>query len=245
MKNSFLFISLVFFATVSIVQADAIKKETIRSQSKNRSYHVFVPDKLDRSTPAPLIVVLHGSGDSGMMPVKRWREFAKAQGIIIAGPNALDSQNWRIPDDAPEFIYEMVEALKAKHSIDPKRVYLFGHSGGAIVGLCLALMESEYFAAAAIHAGALEPEHSVIVDRAKRKIPISLIVGTKDPLFPVADLRETRRMLGSRGFYVELHEIQDHSHDYGKRSDLINAMIWNFFKDRRLDRDPKYEMYRW
>ncbi len=245
MKYSLTLICLVFFAAVSAVQADVIRRETIKSQSKNRTYHIFVPEKSDRATPSPLIVVLHGSGDSGMMPVSRWREFAKAHGIIIAGPNALDSQNWRIPDDAPEFIYEMVEALKAKHSIDPRRVYLFGHSGGAIVGLCLALMESEYFAAAAIHAGALEPEHSVIVDRARRKIPISLIVGTKDPLFPVADLRETRRMLGSRGFYVELHEIKDHTHDYGKRYKLINDMIWNFFQDRKLDRDPKYEVYRW
>jgi polyhydroxybutyrate depolymerase len=245
MKKSLLFWGISIFACVNVVYADAISKETIRSQNKLRSYHVFVPDKLDKTAPAPLIVVLHGSGDSGLMPVKRWKEYAQSEGIIIAGPNALDPQNWRIPDDAPEFIYEMIESLKKKHPIDPRRVYLFGHSGGAIVALYLALMQSEYFAAAAIHAGAIRPEDGAVIDRAKRKIPISLFVGTRDNLFPVEDLRQTRKMLGLRGFYVELHEIRGHNHEYGSRSDLINGMIWNFFKQIRLDREPRHQLYRW
>ncbi len=247
MKKSLIILAITIFAGANIAYADSIRKETITSQNQNkkRSFHVFVPNKLDPATPAPLIVVLHGSGDSGLMPVKRWKDYAQAEGIIIAGPNALDSQNWRIPDDAPEFIYEMVESLKEKHPIDPRRIYLFGHSGGAIVALYLALMQSEYFAAAAIHAGAIRPDDGLVIDRAKRKIPISLFVGTRDNLFPVEDLRQTRNMLGTRGFYVELHEIRGHDHEYGERSGLINTMIWNFFRDRRLDREPKHELYRW
>lgn len=245
MKRSLLFSFLFLITGVGLVQADAVKKETIKSQLKNRTYHKFVPDTVDRSVPAPLIVVLHGSGDDGQMPVKRWKDFAKKEGIIIVGPNALDPQMWRIPEDAPQFIYEMLESLKTKHNIDPRRVYLFGHSGGAIVALYLALIESEYFAAAAIHAGAMRGEDGDVIERTKRKIPFSLFVGTKDPLFPVADVRQTRDMLTSRGFNVEMNEIKDHTHDYSRRSVEINQRIWNFFKQHRLDNDPIYQLYRW
>lgn len=245
MKKSFLLSFLLLFAGVGLVQADAVKKETIKSQLKNRTYYIFVPDTVNKSVPAPLIVVLHGSGDSGQMPVKRWRDFARKEGIIIVGPDALDRQMWRIPEDAPQFISEMVESLKTDHNIDPRRVYLFGHSGGAIVALYLALLESEYFAAAAIHAGAMRPEDADFIERTKRKIPLSLFVGTKDPLFPVADVRQTSEMLTSRGFDVEMNEIKDHTHDYSRRSVEINKMIWDFFKQHRLSKDPIYQLYRW
>lgn len=245
MKKSFLLFFLLLFAGVGLVRADEVKKETITVQLKKRSYYIFVPDTVNKSVPAPLIVVLHGSGDSGKMPVDRWRDFARKKGIIIAGPDALDRQMWRIPEDAPQFIYEMVELLKKHHNIDPRRVYLFGHSGGAIVALYLALLESEYFAAAAVHAGAMRPEDGDFIERTKRKIPLSLFVGTKDPLFPVADVRQTREMLTSRGFDVEMTEIKNHTHDYGRRSAEINKMIWEFFKRHTLNTDPLYQYYRW
>ena len=47
------------------------------------------------------------------------------------------------------------KTLKSKYPINPRRVYLFGHSAGASFALHMSLMESQYFAAAAIHAGAL------------------------------------------------------------------------------------------
>ena len=236
---------VLVFATAGTIRADVIKKEGMVSGKKKRHYYLYVPKNHDKATPAPLIVVLHGSGDNGLMPVKRWRDLAEKEGILIAGPNSVDPQNWRIPTDAPEFIYEMVEMLRQKHSIDPKRIYLFGHSGGAIVALYLALLQSEYFAAASIHAGAMRPEDGPFIERTRRKIPLSLFVGTNDPLFPVKDLRQTRDMLTSRGFSVDLTEIKGHNHDYKSRSVEINPMIWDFFKKHQLADQPQHRLYNW
>lgn len=237
--------AIAICALAGMLGANEIRKESMQSQRKNRTYYLYAPENLDSSSPAPMIVVLHGSGDSGLMPVKRWRDLAKSEGIIIAGPNAWDRQAWRIPEDGPEFIYEMIESLKKKHPIDPQRIYLFGHSGGAIVALYLGLMESEYFAATAVHAGAIRRQDAYFIDKTKRKIPFSLFVGTQDPLFPVRDLRETRDMLTSRGFSVELTEIKGHDHDYGARSTEINKMIWTFFQKHRLDDAPRHQLYDW
>ena len=104
------------------------------------------------------------------------------------------------PVDGPDFLHDLITELLSKYPIDARRMYLFGHSAGASFALYMALYESEYFAAAAIHAGALTLQDGVIVERAKRKIPIHIAVGTVDRFFPLAAVRATRDMLNSKRF---------------------------------------------
>lgn len=241
---------LLFLLTVLItlspppVAAQDITKELIRSQGKDRAYYLFVPKSLSPATPAPLIVLLHGSGRNGMSLVEKWKDLAKKEGVIIVGPDALDSQGWRIPEDGPDFIHELVEALKAKYPINARRVYLFGHSAGAGQALYLSLLESEYFAATSVHAGALRSEDDVFIDRAKRKIPISIYVGTNDQFFPLAVVRSTRDALNARGFNSELTEIKGHTHWYYDRAGEINRSAWEFLKKNELAGEPKYEQHK-
>src|SRR6185295_6896239 len=104
------------------------------------------------------------------------------------------------PKDGPAYIHELIEVIKAKYPIDGKRVYLFGHSAGAGFALLMSLYESEYFAATAIHAGALFSADTAVLDVAKRKTPIHIQVGTVDEFFPLNVVRQTRDALNSRGF---------------------------------------------
>src|SRR5215813_3086571 len=108
--------------------ADRITKEALELQGKKRTYYLMVPDSAKSSTPVPLIVLLHGSGRNGLSLMEKWKELASKEGVIIAGPDASDPQGWRVPEDGPAFIHELVEALKTKYPINPRRVYLFGHS---------------------------------------------------------------------------------------------------------------------
>ena len=244
--RAFLLFLLTVLVTLSPlpVTAQDITKELIRSQGKDRAYYLFVPKSINPATPAPLIVLLHGSGRNGMSLVEKWKDLAKKEGVIIVGPDALDSQGWKIPEDGPDFIHELVEALKAKYPINARRVYLFGHSAGAGQALYLSLLESEYFAATAVHAGALQSDDGVFIDRAKRKIPISIYVGTNDQFFPLAVVRSTRDALNARGFNSELTEIKGHTHWYYDRAGEINRSAWEFLKKNELAGEPKYEQHR-
>ncbi len=141
------------------------------------------------------------------------------------------------------FCGTVVEQLKLKYSIDARRVYLFGHSGGAIFALLTALLESEYFAAAAVHAGALRTEDATFFDDAKRKIPVALFVGDRDPLFPLAVVRSTRDMFTARGFPLKMVEIPNHNHWYYDAGPRINRDVWSFLRDHSLSGDPRYETY--
>lgn len=243
-----LFILLLFTLLMSLVPSPApaqkIVKESIPSQGKERIYYLFVPDKMSPATSVPLIVLLHGSGRNGLSLVEKWKELAKKEVIIIAGPDSLTSQGWKIPDDGPDFIHELVEALKAKYPINTRRVYLFGHSAGAGQALYLSLLESEYFAATAVHAGALGTEDGPYIDRAQRKIPIAIFVGTNDQFFPLPVVRATRDALNARGFKSELTEIKGHTHWYYDRAAEINRSAWDFLKGHELGGEPKYEQHR-
>jgi predicted esterase len=148
-----------------------------------------------------------------------------------------------MPQDGPDFLYDLVEALKAKYPINPRRVYLFGHSGGAIFALEMSLMESQYFAATAIHAGALPPNDADLIEMAKRKIPISIQVGDSDQSFPLKAVRATRDALNAKGFAVELTELPNHNHWYYDLAPKINRTAWDFLKKYELESDPIYRKF--
>src|SRR5439155_440283 len=74
--------------------------------------------------PAPLVVLLHGSGRNGTSLVERWDRLARSEGIVLVGPDSIDRSAWQIPADGPEFIHDVVEDVRSKHSIDPRRLYL-------------------------------------------------------------------------------------------------------------------------
>jgi poly(3-hydroxybutyrate) depolymerase len=227
----------------SVASAQKVAKSTLKTTSGERTYYLFVPENVDKSKPVPLLVLLHGSGRNGLSLVDRWKELAAKEAFIIVGPDSLNSRDWQIPADGPDFIYELVEDLKSKQPIDARRVYLFGHSGGAIQALHLALYESEYFAASVAHAGVIDPRMMPMIERATRKIPISIFVGTSDQFFPVKDVRATRDALNKNGFDAQLTEIKGHTHDYYSKADEINKAAWDFLKAATLPADPRYQRY--
>lgn len=218
-----------------------IVKNTVESEGKKRAYYLFVPDSVGQTQHAPLIVLLHGSGRNGSVLVEHWRKLAEREGIILAGPDSRDSAGWAVPEDGPRFLRDLVEELKSTHAVDPRRVYLFGHSAGAVFGLFMSALESEYFAAAAVSAGAMRKENHGLLDEAERKVPVAIFVGTRDPLFPLAEARRTRDALSERGFPATLTEVAGLDHNYYSRSAEINRQAWDFLKGHRLGADPKYK----
>jgi len=235
--------ALLFLPLTSAVAGDDITKELITSNGKTRVYYLYVPATLKASSPAPLVVMLHGSGRVGFSLVEKWKDLAKKEGFIIAGPDSTNTRGWGSPQDGPDFLRDLVEALKAKYPVNPRRVFLFGHSAGASFALEMSLMESQYFAATAIHAGALSPDDSPLIDMARRKIPIFIQVGDSDQYFPLKAVRATRDVLNGKGFAVELTELPNHDHWYYDLAPKINRTAWDFLKKYELESDPIYRKF--
>ena len=218
-------------------------KLTLTLNGQPRAYRVFVPDRFGRTGPGPAVVLYNGSGSSVDGLMDPWKEIARKDGVILIGPDAFQSGAWRIPQDSPDFTGEVVEDLKAKFPIDPRRVYLFGHSGGAGHVLLLGLLESEYFAAVGAHAGALRPDDRRLLDVPQRKIPMAIWVGTKDQMVPLKMVRDSLAVLTAREFPAKTFEIPGHTHSYAERATEVTAAAWEFLRKESLPADPKFYRY--
>jgi poly(3-hydroxybutyrate) depolymerase len=171
--------------------------------------------------------------------VERWRDLARREGIIVAAPDATDRRQWQPPQDGPALFRDLVEDL-APHDIDRRRIYLFGHSAGAVFTLYMAPLESEYFAAAATHAGVYNGEADLgFLDRAPRKIPLFLSIGARDTLFPPSLFRATVHRLERAGFPVTTWVRPDSPHAYEPSAE-INERAWGFLRQHALDREPVF-----
>jgi poly(3-hydroxybutyrate) depolymerase len=191
--------------------------------------------------PAPLLLLLHGSGRDAASIFDPWTSLAKKERIVLVAPDSLDRAGWSTATDGPDFIRQIIEDVTKNGGIDLRRVYIFGHSAGGHHGIDLGLLESEYFAAVAVHAGILADPG--IVRMADRKIPIGMWHGVNDPVVPIDRARFTLNTLKARDFPVLLTEIPLHTHDYYGSAGLINKEAWAMLKTATLPADPKFKSY--
>lgn len=222
------------------------EKQTITFEGKERIYYVFVPEKLvaveKPAVPVPLLLLLHGSGRDGMSQIEQWQALAEQEGTVLVAPNSLNSSEWNMPADGPEFLHAVVEAVRGKYTIDGRRIYLFGPSAGAVFALNMGVMESQYFAAAGVHASAAE-RGLYFTDMAKRKLPLAIWVETEDPDFPLTLVRNTQNALKEHGFDVQVFGMKGHDHDYYAVAKDLNPKIWSFLSASSLDADAKWQTY--
>lgn len=219
-----------------------ITKQTIEFDGKKRIYYLYVPEKV--GSKPPLIVTLHGSGRDGLSLVEKWKDIADQEGFIVAGPDAMNSAEWNSTDDGADFLRVIVEQLESKYAIDPKRVFLFGHSAGAVYALNLSMTESEYFAATAVHAGSWRSnEEFDYVHLAKRKTPIAIFIGDVDQYFPIDSVKKTEELLKSNQFPIQITVMKGHDHWYYDLAPDINRNAWAFLKQHSLNAEPKFTEY--
>ena len=99
------------------------------------------------------------------------------------------------------------------YSIDRARIYLTGLSDGDTFSYLLGLQHSERFAGLAPIAGVLSPTADAML-RAKQgiELPIHVIHGVHDAIFPVQTARSINDLLLSLGYQLTYTELPDWGH---------------------------------
>jgi len=184
----------------------------------------------------PALVLLHGAGDRPESMIAAWQAFAVRRGIVLVAP--VLPRVTAFEAAAPRVLRCVVEDARGATPIDRRRVYLFGHSMGGYLAYDAATLASDYFAAAAVHAMGIAPEYDWVVDSARRRTPMAIYIGDRDPFVPLAGVRRTRDLLVAHGFRVHYVELRNHDHDYFAMSDWINADAWAFLRRQRLPAEP-------
>jgi polyhydroxybutyrate depolymerase len=178
---------------------------SLRVDGWDRTYTLCIPSGSNMAHPAALVVVLHGSGEDGQVPLDRngWAAAAENRGFIVAAPDALPAQPDRPPvfltnprlwnsgqprpdiagaaADDVQFFDALLADVSNRVTVDQQRVYVAGHSGGGSMAFRLAAERAPRIAAIAVVAGFWwldAPQPAVAV-------PTLYIVGTTDLLVPL------------------------------------------------------------
>ncbi len=114
-----LLVSLLF-ASPAAAGEGKVEHLKFGSGGETRSYYLFIPDKAAPG-PAPLLMLLHGSGHDGKSLIDPWLGLAKAEGIVLLAPDASNPQAWRVPQEGPDFFHDLVELVRISHDVIDER----------------------------------------------------------------------------------------------------------------------------
>ena len=183
---------------------------------KGRIGHIssFVPTGAAPERKLPLLLTLHGSGQSGETYVAAWKDVAEKEKIVVVGPNSDDSRPLVFAPGRPLSLHDVVDQLAGKQAIDSRRVYLFGHSAGAVFALQMAALESDYFAAAVAYAGSLQAKCFQPLRLRDPEDSLSVHHRHERRVLPARRCQATRDALKSRSFPVEYVEMSGQTHNY-------------------------------
>ncbi|HVR39626.1 MAG TPA: PHB depolymerase family esterase, partial [Thermoanaerobaculia bacterium] len=125
----------------------------IVSSGERREYLLHVPQKLDRTKPATLVISLHGAAcwPALQRDLSRWNELADREGFIVVYPAGRDSVGprvWNMTGERdPQYIADLIDKLRGEYNIDPKRIYANGLSNGGGMSFVLSCRMPGRFAA--------------------------------------------------------------------------------------------------
>ena len=213
------------------MSASDFPRHKVPCEGRKMEYLSYAPPS-SGDQALPVLLLLHGAGDEAINFIQPWEGMARSKKIVLIAPQLPRERSFEAV--APKVFLCLVEDLKKQVHVDPQRVYIFGNSMGGYLAYDGALLESDYFAAAAIHAMGIDDDYAGIVARAARKIPIAIYMGDHDALVSLAQVRKTRDRLEKAGFTVHYREISHHSHNYYEISDSINDDVWDFLEKYRL-----------
>ena len=202
-------------------------------QTKNdvgRSGAYFLPTGYE-GHPLPLLVAIHGTGGRGEGMVRFFREAAEREKFIVVAPDSRmppDGQDsWDVGDHPGEITpdYVHVKACVAevlampRVSIDPTRVLIAGHSGGASTAPYVATNEEPYTAFAVLHGGVFAS------GLGKRKVRGWFSTGLSDAMRGPAGVEQAANRAKSAGVTQVEYRVYPGGHEIGDR-EITELLEW-------------------
>jgi phospholipase/carboxylesterase len=176
-------------------------------------YSLYVPENYDPDRRWPLIIAMHGGHGRGDDYLLTWLRPAKSKGYIVLSPKSLD-RTWSIHQPGLDIrsILSIVEELLDEYAIDTGRFFATGLSDGGTFSYAIGFSCPKLFAGIAPIAGVLGPWR---VHEDSKEVPLFIVHGAQDFIFPVAMARAAYNLFSENGFAnVTYKELPDWGHAY-------------------------------
>ncbi|MCX5770929.1 MAG: alpha/beta hydrolase-fold protein [Candidatus Hydrogenedentes bacterium] len=224
----------------------------ISTRGETFNYRLFVPLNYDPHVHYPMILLLHGGGESGTDNVKQvsnsyadrvvaHTKQAKYAAFVLAPQNSPSDDAWygpeggspqwggqtpEIPDGRPMRITkELLPGLLTTFSIDQQRMYITGISDGGVGTWDQIARDPWRWAAAVPIAGYGPPSRAPRV----KDIPVWAFMGQNDGVFDPSYVRNYIQAINNLGGNALYTEYPGRGHEaYVWNTTYDNAAMWDW-----------------
>lgn len=192
-------------------------------------FSIYVPEYYTADRAWPLVMALHGGSGNGRAFLWSWLRDARSFGAILVSPTATGS-TWALmgeDTDTPN-LSRILEMVRSRWNVDASRQLLTGMSDGGTFSYVSGLEQHSPFTHLAPVSASFHPFLAEAADAGRlRGLPIHVVHGRLDWMFPVQLARQAEQFLSAAGARVTYSEIDDLSHTYPRE---INATLLRWLK---------------
>lgn len=179
-------------------------------------FSLYVPETYSPDRAWPLVIALHGGSGNGRGFLWSWLRDARSSGAILVAPTAI-ARTWALAGedaDTPN-LNRILDHVAERWRIDPSRILLTGMSDGGTFCYVNGLEPGSRVTHLAPACATFHPMLAAMAEPARLDgLPIFLVHGARDWMFPVEVARRAREALSQAGADVTYREFEDLSHCY-------------------------------
>jgi phospholipase/carboxylesterase len=194
-------------------------------------FSLYVPEYYTPDRAWPLVMALHGGSGNGRGFLWSWLRDARSHSAILVAPTATGG-TWALmgeDTDTPN-LARILELVRSRWNVDSTKLLLTGMSDGGTFCYVAGLESESPFTHLAPVAATFHPLMAEMADAQRlRGLPVHLVHGRLDWMFPVQVARQTREVLSAAGADVTYREIDDLSHCYPRE---MNAAILDWLRGK-------------
>jgi phospholipase/carboxylesterase len=187
-------------------------------------FSLYVPEYYTRERALPLVMALHGGSGNGRGFLWSWLRDARSRGAILVAPTAT-GRTWALMGDDTDTpnLMRILESVRSRWNVDAERMLLTGMSDGGTFCYLTGFERGSPFTHLAPVSATFHPLITEMADADRlRGLPIHIVHGRLDWMFPVQVARQTSQALSAAGANVTYRELDDLSHTYPRE---MNAEI--------------------
>jgi phospholipase/carboxylesterase len=199
-------------------------------------FSLYVPEYYTSERAWPLVIALHGGSGNGRGFLWSWLRDARSYGAILVAPTATGGaakSTWALigeDTDTPN-LTRILEVVRSRFNVDPTKMLLTGMSDGGTFCYVSGLENASPFTHLAPIAATFHPLMAEMADAERlRGLPVHIVHGRLDWMFPAQIARQTRQLLSAAGADVTYRELDDLSHCYPRE---MNAEILKWLSGER------------
>jgi phospholipase/carboxylesterase len=200
-------------------------------------FSLYVPEYYKPDRAWPLVVALHGGSGNGRGFLWSWLRDARSFGAILVAPTATGNSSarntWALmgEDTDTANLARILDTVRNRWNVDATKLLLTGMSDGGTFCYVTGLESGSPFTHLAPVAASFHPLMAEMAEAPRlQALPIFLVHGRLDWMFPVQLARQARDALSAAGADLTYRELDDLSHCYPRE---MNPAILDWLMGRR------------